>query len=131
MLNISGDSGPYLQYTYARLNNIKRKAGWFAGWMIRKSDGKELETEQDFLLIRKILNFPDIVSESAQMLLPNILALYLYELANLANTYYNSTPILKDKNKNRRKARLMLIGVAANVLRSGLNLLGIQSPNRI
>ncbi len=131
MLNISGDSGPYLQYTYARLNNIKRKAGWLAGWMIGRSNGKNLETEQEFLIIRKILNFPDVVSESATMLLPNILALYLYELANLANTYYSSTPILKDENKNRRNDRLMLIGVAASILKTGLNLLGIKSPDKI
>lgn len=131
MLNISGDSGPYLQYTYARLTNIKRKAGLLARWMIGRSGGSELKTEQELLIIRKILNFPDVVSESATMLLPNILALYLYELANLANTYYSSTPILKDENKNRRSDRLMLVGVAANVLKTGLNLLGIKSPDKI
>lgn len=131
MLNISGDSGPYLQYTYARLTNIKRKAGWLAGWMIGRSNGRHLETEQDLLIIRKVLNFPDVVSESATMLLPNILALYLYELANLANAYYASTPILKDENKKRRNDRLMLIGVTASVLKTGLNLLGIQTPERI
>lgn len=131
MLNISGDSGPYLQYTFARLNNIKRKAGLFAGLMIGRSGGKNLAAEREFLIIRKILNFPDIVLESAQMLLPNILARYVYELANLANAYYSAVPILKDENKNRRGDRLMLVGAAANVIKTSLNLLGIKSPDKI
>lgn len=131
MLNLSGDSGPYLQYTYARLASIKRKAGWLAGLGIGGADGAELKTEQELAIIKKLLNFPDAVSESAGLLFPNILALYLYELANLANAYYSSTPILKDENKKRRKDRLLLIGAVAGVLKTGLKLLGIKTLERI
>jgi len=126
MLNLSGDSGPYLQYTYARISSIKRKAG-----KISKSSGKFLESQSEIQIIRKVLGFPSMVLTSAKEYLPNVLALYLYELANLVNSYYESTPILNDDNRNRKSDRLMLMEITRTVLRKGLNLLGIETLERI
>jgi arginyl-tRNA synthetase len=141
MLDFSGDSGPYLQYTYARLKSILRKAGW--GGAIdfirvvsvsgahRKFNADLLETEPELALIRKILEFPDVVARSAELYATSTLATYLYKLAVAANKFYETTPILKDEHTGRRNARLALVDVAARTLRTGLEILGIQTPEKI
>ncbi len=126
MLDFRGDSAPYIQYTYARLKSILRKAGKF-----KSGNAKFLNGENEYVLIRKIIEFSDVVEESARMLLTNNLAKYLYELSNAANRYYESTPILNDNDKMRRNARLALVSAASAVLKSGLGLLGIKAPEKI
>lgn len=126
VLDFTGNSGPYLQYTYARLVSIKRKAG-----RIGKYDGAKLESDQEFSLIKKLLDFPDIIDSAIENYGINAVALYLYELANLANTYYESTPILKDEDSERRTNRVILISTVAEALKKGLGILGIQTLERI
>jgi len=126
MLDFSGDSAPYLQYTYARLASILRKAGK-AG----KVDFGALDTEPELGLMRKIFEFPDIVERAGELYSTSTLATYLYKLAVAANKFYETTPILKDENAPRRSARLALAVVAARTLRSGLALLGIKTPEKI
>ncbi|MBI2063630.1 MAG: arginine--tRNA ligase [Candidatus Yanofskybacteria bacterium] len=126
MLDFSGNSAPYLQYTYARLHSILDKAG-----KIDKSDFTMLTEKSEFVIIKHLLNFPDAVVDSARNNLTNNLALYLYELSNLVNQFYETTPILKDDDTTRRHARLILIQTTASILKSGLNLLGIQTLDRI
>lgn len=131
-LSVQGDSGPYLQYAYARLRSIMRKAGKEQIAKGKGSAGKFLENEQEFALMRKILDFPHAVAVAGSEFLPNVLCLYLYDLANLANAYYESTPgILKDENVARRSDRLILIETTAAVLRNGLDLLGIGALEKI
>lgn len=126
-LSLHGDSGPYLQYTYARLKSILRKAGNVA----RTKNIVSLNNEQELRLVRKLAEFPEIVRNAAENYAPNRLATYLYELAALANGYYESTPILKDKDRDRRNARLLLISTASSVFKSGLGLLGVPAPEKI
>ncbi len=126
MLDFSGDSAPYLQYTRARLKSILRKAR-----MAKKADLELLDGETEIALIRKMVEFPEVVRRSAEILFTNGIAKYLYELANLANKYYESTSILMDKNINRRNARLVLIESVASVMKTGLGLLGIKAPEKI
>ncbi len=126
MLDFTGDSAPYLQYTYARLTSILRKAGK-AG----KADFGALDTEPELGLMRKIFEFPDIVERAGELYSTSTLATYLYKLAVAANKFYETTPILKDENAPRRSARLALAGAAARTLRVGLALLGIKTPEKI
>ncbi len=134
MMSFSGDSGPYLQYTYARLRSILRKAG-SAGWRIWRNSAArrtELLTGADELRVaRKLAQLPEVLEEAAANYAPNLAASYLMELANLANRYYEATPILKDADKKRRNARLLLIQGVAQVLANGLAVLGIQAPEKI
>ncbi len=127
-LSIKGDSASYLQYTYARLNSIVAKAG-------QKSAGNgklEYLTEPiELSLIKRFLMFPDVVLESGENKAPQHLALYLYELANRANRFYESIRVLEDENNDRRNARLMLVETIATVLEKGLGLLGINVLSRI
>lgn len=128
MLDFTGNSGPYLQYTYARLSNIKNKAP-------RQAWGKpdfELLTEKiENSLIKHFLDFPDVLGRAGETNLPNHLALYLYELANLANRFYETVPVIKDENLSRRAARLALVETAAAILKTGLGLLGVKVLEKI
>ncbi|MEK7547100.1 MAG: arginine--tRNA ligase [Patescibacteria group bacterium] len=126
MLDFSGDSAPYLQYTRARLKSILRKAR-----ITKKAYLEFLGDDIEMSIIRKLAEFPEVVRRSAEILMTNNIAKYLYELANLANKYYESTPILKDENAPRRNARLVLIDSAASIMKSGLGLLGIKAPEKI
>lgn len=126
MLSLSGQSGPYLQYTYARLSSILRKSG-----RIGSFDLKHLSSESEITIQKKLLDFPEEIEKSAEQFTTNNLALYLYELANAVNRFYELTPILKDEDKSRRNARLVLIDSARNVLKKGLGLLGVEAPEEI
>jgi arginyl-tRNA synthetase len=129
MLDFSGDSAPYLQYTYARMKSIIRKAK--SKNKKSNADLGELSGEAEILLMRKIFEFPDIVVKAGELYSTSTLATYLYRLAVVANKFYETTPILADENAPRRMARLVLIETAANTLRSGLGLLGIETLEKI
>ena len=142
MLDFSGDSGPYLQYTYARLQSIVRKSQ-IPESKFQEADLKRLETEGEFAVIEKLAEFPEAVRAAGETYAPNHLTTYLYELANAVNRFYESTPILEVKSKTRnseknndndaarRDARLLLVKTAAGILKSGLALLGIEAPEKI
>ncbi len=126
MLDFSGNSAPYLQYTYARLAGIGRKAG-----KMGKFDLRLLEEEPELRIIRHIFEFPHVLSDAVRMNLTNGIALYLYELANFVNRFYESTPIIKDEYALRRNARRKLIEAAMGVLERGLRILGVKALKRI
>ncbi len=132
MLAFTGDSGPYLQYTYARMRSILRKSGYAE--RDAKDAGRDfaaLDGDAALALMRKLFEFPDAVKKSNELLMTSPLADYLYKFASVANKFYETTPILKDENESRRQARLTLIETAARVLKTGLGLLGIQAPEKI
>jgi len=122
MLNISGNSGPYLQYTYARLASIlvKDKS------KKQKVEFKLLNKKEELDLARKVLEFPDAVLEAHDSLVTSNFSNYLFELANLVNRFYETTQVLGDENTSRKTARLALITQVNLVLEKGLGLLGIK-----
>ncbi len=126
MLDLSGNSGPYIQYTYARLASILNKAGKYEA-----DDLSMLSEPVSRTLMRHLLDFPEIIVESARLNTLNGLALYLYELAHRANQFYEQVRILEDENISRRNVRLLLVETTASVLKRGLNLLGIETLERI
>ena len=126
-LNFEGESGPYIQYAYARICSILRKHNKTIDVKIKSSllDKKE-ETE----LIKRISEFPDIVNKMTDSLKPSIIANYLYGLAQRFNEFYHSCPILKEKD-DLRKARLLLVSSVKQVLDNGLGLLGIETLEKM
>ena len=132
MLDFSGDSGPYLQYTYARLKSILRKSK-ISSAQLRPAtvDVSMLERTTELALMRKLFEFPDIVVRAGELYSTSTLAVYLYKLAVTANKFYETTPILKDEDAARLRARLLLIATAADVLKKGLGLLGIKTLEKI
>ena len=132
MLDFSGDSGPYLQYTYARLKSILRRAGIKdSGLRPNAVDISPLAHTTELALMRKLLEFPDIVARAGELYSTSTLAVYLYKLAVAANKFYETMPILKDDNLTRRTARLLLAATTARVLQKGLGLLGIKTLEKI
>ena len=83
MLSLSGQSGPYLQYTFARLTRVVKKAK-----KIGKYNLEKLSNPEELALIKKLLDFPEEIEKSAEQFGVNNIALYLYELANLGNRFY-------------------------------------------
>jgi len=126
MLDFSGDTSVYLQYTYARINKILTKAK-----KIGKYNCKLLTNELEIYLIKKLSEFPDIIQASAERYSPNNLATYLLSLADLTNKYYEAVPVLKEEDRNRRNAQLILLQTITNILEKGLKILGIQTLKEI
>jgi len=130
MLDFGGDSAPYLQYTYARLKSVLRKAGRLSE-LRGRWDLSALTDERELALIRAIGELPHALRSARENMAPNLVCSYLYELANVTNRFYESCQILKDQNAPRRRARLVLIKVASETIAAGLKILGISAPERI
>lgn len=126
MLDLSGNSGPYIQYTYARLANILNKVGSFG-----EGDTSLLIEPSERSLMRQLLDYSEAIKESAERYTLNGLALYLYDLAHLANQFYEQVHVLEDETIARRDARLLLIKTVARTLKDGLAILGIETLERI
>lgn len=132
-LSYDGDSGPYLQYTYARLANIVLKAGIEDGISEsqKKADIGLIEDETEFDIAKHLLDFPYSVGLSLERHAPNHLALYLYELANKINKFYERVRVLEDENTKRKDARLAFIETVMSVMARGLGILGIKTLHRM
>jgi len=123
-----GNSGPYLQYTNARCNSILSKAAE----VIAKSPPGDTElTYEEDALVRTLYQFPEIVRHAGTHYAPNILCNFLFETAQRYNAVYQSLPILHEELENKRRVRLMLTQVTGQVLKRGLELLGIASPEKM
>lgn len=124
MLSLEGNSAPYIQYTYARLMSIVRKAKNKAGSFSAAPDSDEL------LLMRKCLQFNDAVAKAAQEYAPNVIANYVYELSSMANSFYERQPILQS-SEPRRSLRLALIRNIALTIQRSLDLLSVSVVNKM
>lgn len=129
MLSFDGNSAPYLQYTFARINSVMEKyrsGNKLEAFLPSQKVHLELlqeEVEKDIL--HQLLKYPEAVRNAANENGPHLIALYVYNLASLYNTFYNSYPILK-VDKKLMKARLALSEAVAIVIKNGLELLGIE-----
>lgn len=130
MLSMEGNSAPYLQYTRARLNSILRKAkpGKPAGR--GGFDVKFLREERESKIILLSAEFPDVIAKITQTHYPHYLSDFLYKLAKEANAYYQAAPVL-NAEKGVKEARLALINKISETIKTGLNLLGIEAPERM
>ncbi len=126
---LEGKSGPYLQYTYARAKSVLRKASSAVNATNRfHLDTKLTKKERNVL---KILDaYSDILATSIKEYAPHVLALYLYDLAQEFNSFYNDSQILVDL-EDLRAFRLSLTNSVAQILKNGLNILGIETVERM
>lgn len=123
-VSLEGDSGPYIQYTFARIQSVLKNA--------KKETSVEYgnikpDTEERMIL-RSLLYFQEIVEQAAVTLHPNLLASYLVELARLYNLFYQKSRIIDSEKEN---FRLKLSEKVGKVLQKGLYLLGIEAPERM
>jgi len=126
-LKITGDSGPYLQYTHARIKGIIRKA---AQPDIKEFNVSHLQTEEAQVLLKKIYRFSEAVALAARQVNPGVIYNYLIDLCQDFNSFYNKCPILKAE-EDVKAARLVLIEATAQVIKNGLNLLGMEAPEKM
>ena len=127
VLNFERNSSPYIQYTYARAGSILRKAPAKADCFRSDLLTKPIERE----LVVAVSKFPEVVIEACENLKPNTIAEYLVSLSDAFNSFYNSTPVIKAGSKELMGARLTLVEAVRTVIKNGLNLLGIESPERM
>jgi arginyl-tRNA synthetase len=127
-LSFEGNTGPYLQYTHARINGILRKTQGIAVEQIDQNIALE-DIEQ--LLLRKLQKFPEIITQTAENFSPNIISNYLFELSQIFNSFYEAVPILKETDSAKQNIRIKIIIGTAQVLKNGLNLLGIPAPEEM
>lgn len=126
MLSFDGNSGPYLQYTFARAKSILRKAQEAKPTTdVPTEEGANVEKLVQNLL-RTLPKFGEYIAMSAAEYKPNVLANYLYDLAQKFNAFYNSVPVIRAAKESDRKERLQLVEAASQILENGLALLGIE-----
>lgn len=123
-ISLSGNSGPYLQYTYARTRSVLGDKVVSEEY---EYDLSELHEEEENVL-RFLVRFPDVVAEASGKFAPNLVANYLFELAQLFNLFYQKHKIIGSENEDFRMALTRSVG---QVLKNGLYLLGIQAPQKM
>ncbi len=129
-LTFEGNTGPYLQYSHARIHGILRKGGIEASAKEFDQSGIAL-SEQETSVLRKLHQFPEIIQQVVYEYTPNVLCNYLFETAQTFNAFYQTVPVLSEPEENLRNFRIQLILCTAQVLKNGLNLLGIEAPEEM
>ncbi len=131
-IDFNGNTGPFIQYTHARICSILRKAEE-RGLMHTVAEipaGVEL-SPKEIRLVKLLNGYPQKVAESAAALSPALIANYAYELAKEFNQYYHDTPILREEDAGLLKMRLVLISTLAAVLEKATDILGFSLPDRM
>ena len=129
MLSFEGNTAPYLQYAYTRVQSIFRKAGVDAltlGVPVR------IDAPQEKALAIKLLQYVESINQVTSEATPHVLCAYLYDVASLFMSFYEACPILKEGIEQPvKESRLMLAALTARTLKSGLDLLGIETMEKM
>jgi arginyl-tRNA synthetase len=126
-IDLQGNTGPFIQYSYARIQSILRKA---AQTINANTSITNLNTnEKDCIVL--MLKYPAIIEEAAKAYSPALLSNYLYELAKTFNKFYHDDPILKLEDADRLNFRLLICKNISEIISSGMKLLGIEVPERM
>ncbi|MDD5433672.1 MAG: arginine--tRNA ligase [Candidatus Pacebacteria bacterium] len=131
ILNLKGNSGPYLQYTFARTQSVLEKAGGSpTSVKINKVDFEVLE-EIEKILLKKLSHFNEAIEQAAITFSPNLICNYVFDLAQSFNLFYNEIQILKADTELQKQFRLALTFGVGQVIKNSLTILGIESPNKM
>ncbi len=128
ILSLEGNSGPYLQYTFARCQNVLKKANW-------KVSGQKIKTinfnPEEEGILRDVYKFPEIVQETGDSFSPNLICNFAFHLTQRYNLFYNLHPIILAPTQELKIFRLALTAAVAQVLKNSLFLLGISAPEKM
>ncbi|MDE6380800.1 MAG: arginine--tRNA ligase [Muribaculaceae bacterium] len=127
-IDFNGNTGPFLQYTYARVQSVLRRAGSDFDPLYMPT---AIPNEAESVLIQKVADFPEVVKEAGRSYSPSLIANYCYDLAKEYNRFYHDYSILKEENPAVRQLRLLLSYVVARTLKTGVALLGMEMPERM
>lgn len=127
-IDFNGNTGPFIQYTHARIQSLLRKAD-FSIDEVNLGDYTFDASEKE--IIKLIYDYPEIVKQASNEYSPSLIANYTYELVKAYNHFYQALPIFKEENEEVKKFRLQLSKKVATIIQQSLALLGIQAPDRM
>ncbi len=128
-IDFNGNTGPFIQYTYARIRSVLRRASE-AGMNIGDYSAV-VPNEKEIALVQRLADFPSVVAESGRNFSPALIANYVYELVKEYNQFYHDCNILRETDEAVRSLRLTLSEATARVVRTATSLLGISVPERM
>jgi arginyl-tRNA synthetase len=133
-IDFNGNTGPFIQYTHARIRSILRKAGQSAIASMELPAGATEEdalSEKEIELIQKMNEFPTAIEQAGKDYSPSGIANYCYELTKTFNQFYHDYSILGEADEQKRAMRLVLARNVAKIIKNGMGLLGIEVPERM
>jgi arginyl-tRNA synthetase len=130
-IDFNGNTGPFIQYTHARIRSVLRKADEQSISFGKMNNLHLLLSEKERYLIQLLTEFPEVVKEAGNEFNPALIANFLYELVKEYNQFYHDYSILKEENTDLRNFRLVLSSAIAEVIKNGMALLGIEVPERM
>lgn len=130
-IDFNGNTGPFIQYTYARIQSVLRKA-IASGFSLPEALTADIElNEKEKGLIQMLAEFADVVKQAGDDYSPSIIANYIYELVKEYNQFYHDYSILREENETVKMFRIILSANVAKVIKTGTGLLGIEVPDRM
>ena len=129
-IDFNGNTGPFIQYTYARIQSVLRKAGEHIDSRLSNPESTTL-SEKELALIQRLVDYPAAVRQAGDEFSPAVIANYAYALACDFNSFYHDHSILNEADAEKRALRLLLSQTVAKVIKSAMALLGIEVPNRM
>jgi arginyl-tRNA synthetase len=130
-IDFNGNTGPFVQYTYARIQALLRKAGEKNITIPEEVRTNSEISAKELQLIKLIHTYPEVLSEAAKNYSPAMLANYVYDLVKEYNQFYHDHPIFSESDKNKIVFRLYLSAQVSKIIKSGMSLLGINVPDRM
>lgn len=130
-IDFNGNTGPFIQYTYARIRSLLRKTADAGIQFTELNEPISEISDKEISLIQNLAQFPAIVAEAGAEFSPAIIANYIYDLVKEYNQFYHDFSILREENKKIRNFRLILSKNIAKVIKTGMGLLGINVPERM
>ena len=130
-IDFNGNTGPFIQYTHARIKSVLRKAAEQGINFEDTMPKPDAVSEKEAYLIQQMTLFPEIVRQAGNEYSPSVIANYIYDLGKEYNQFYHDFSILKEENESLRSFRLLLSKNIAKIIKLGMNLLGIKVPERM
>ncbi|HXL00453.1 MAG TPA: arginine--tRNA ligase [Dysgonamonadaceae bacterium] len=130
-IDFDGNTGPFIQYTHARIKSVLRKAAEQGIEIPKKPDTSVLLSEKEKGLVQLLADFANIVKQAGEEYNISLIANYVYDLAKEYNQFYHDFPILREENTALRDFRLLLSKNIASIIKRGMSLLGIEVPKRM
>lgn len=129
-IDLQGHTGPFIQYTYARIRSLLRKSGSMATWS-HEHMGTWLLLPEERNVLKLLHQFPAVLNEAAFRLDPSSVANHTYELVKAYNSFYQAVPVLKEEDARKRDFRLALSGAVSSTTKKAMWCLGIDVPERM
>lgn len=130
-LDFNGNTGPFIQYTFARINSLLSKKGISVDNATKLSYKNDDINDFERKILFELLNYKDVIIDAANNKKPELIANYVYRLADKYNSFYQNVPVLTASDKDIQNMRLSLSAYTAKIIKHALNLLGIETPEKM